>query len=42
MRDLFRLVFMHEMSGIGDPHHRQIGDEIVQPIKILMDECMIL
>ena len=42
MRDLFRLVFVYEMSGVGDRHHRQIGDEIIQPFKILMDECMIL
>lgn len=41
-RDLFRLVFMHEMSGVGDPHHRQVVDELIQPIKILTDECLIL
>ena len=41
-RDLLRLVFMHKMSGIGDRHHRQVVDEIIQPIKILTDECLIV
>ncbi len=40
-RDLLRLVFMHEMSRVGDRHHRQVVDELIQPIKILTDECLI-
>ena len=41
-RDQFRLVLMHEMSGVGDPHYRQVVDELIHPIKILADECLIL
>lgn len=41
-RYLFRLVGMREVSSVGDLQHRQIIDEIMQPIKVLADECMVL